>query len=299
MMSEGIFVLLCCVVTAVCGYGKDTLVVFGAGYEDNGVNMPDDNVGLHKYSTGNNWPDYVAEKLKMKLQNYAVAGALTGIDNYYFKGWSGNQWQVDEYMKNNGRTVKSNVLVGFMTGGINEMFYGNYTEAFLNGIVTNTVNQIRQLLRAGATVVFVLNIPDYTMAPGAKKDNTAEANLNARNGIINHNKKMAIALNNLPQSNEFRNNRNIKIVQIDFHTLWSNSINSKEFKDTFGFHCINRDEIEYPADIYYQSTTTTNKDMMKYAFYDAYHPATAVHYDVANNIVAQLGAVGITACGKK
>jgi len=297
MMSEGIFVLLCCVATVVCGNGKDTLVVFGAGYEDNGVSMPDDNVGLHKYSTGNNWPDYVAEKLNMKLQNYAVAGALTGIDNYYFKGWSGNQWQVDEYLRNNRQTVKSGALVGFMTGGINEMFYGIYTEAFLNGMVANTTKQIKQLINAGATVVFVLNIPDYTMAPGAKKDNTEAANILARDAIINHNKKMVNALNGL--STEYRYNRNIRIVQIDFHTLWRDSINSKEFKNTFGFHCINRDDIEYPADIYYESTTTTNRDMMKYAFYDGYHPATAVHYDVANNIVAKLGAVGITACGKK
>jgi len=303
MVSKTVLILLSCTVSAVFGNynnyqtSKKTLVVFGAGYEDNGVNLPDDVVGLHKYSTGKNWPDYVADEMEMKLENWAVAGALTGVDNYYFEGWSGNQWQVDEYLKNHSRNDVKDVLVGFMTGGINEMFYRNYTEPFINGMVNNVTNCLQRLIDRGVTAMFVLNIPDYTLAPGAQPgigDSTIDINNAAKNGIIDHNKKMDCALTKLKEKN-----RAVTIVKIDFHTLWNVSISTKKYQKTYGFHCERKDDIEYPDDIYLHGIKSDYKDMVKYAFYDGYHPATAVHYDVSKNITAALKAAKIsTNCNK-
>jgi len=283
---------------------KDTLVVFGAGYEDDGVSAPDDLVGLHRYSTGDVWPEFLAEQLNMHLQNYAVAGALTEIDNLYFKGWSGSRWQVEYYLKHNP-VIPKNVLIGFASGAINEQFVdpASLTDTVVNTMVSNVIeHSLKPLIKAGATAIFVTNLPDYTTAPafqpGGNEGSTTALNKLKGDAVVNHNTKMASALKTLATQNP-----TVQIIAVDFYKMWADSIKTKEYKTTYGFACDPTvPGLESPSDVYKTSTSKV-EDMLKYAFYDAYHPASGVHFDIANSIAAQLKAAGIMSnpndeCGK-
>lgn len=263
------------------------LIVFGGGYEDDAVNPPHDLVGLHRYSTGPVWPQYLAEKMNMKLYNYAVSGGLTLDNNLYFNGWSGNKWQTEHYLKQNP-TVPKNALIGVASGAINEMFANNYTDEVLNGMVNNLVNfTLKPLIKAGATKIFVLNLPDYTLAPGfivgGIENRTLAQNEATKAGVISHNKKMAAALTTLSKENP-----SVQIVQIDFYKFWNDAVSTKAYKSTYGFECT--PGVAIPLDIFTFGKTSTYEDIMKYAFYDAYHPATGVHMEIASNIQAALKA---------
>jgi thermolabile hemolysin len=266
---------------------KDTLVVFGGGYEDDAVNPPNDLVGLHRYSTGPVWPQYLAELMNMRLYNYAVSGALTLDNNLYFNGWSGNKWQTEHYLKQNPR-VPNNVLIGVATGAINEMFANVYTDDVLNTMVNNIIDfTLKPLIKAGATQIFVLNLPDYTLAPGfivgGLENRTAAQNKATKDGVISHNLKMAAALKKLAKENSC-----VQIVQVDFFKFWNDAVATKEYKTTYGFECT--PGVAIPLDIFTFGKTSTYEDIVKYAFYDAYHPATIVHQEIATNIQAVLKA---------
>lgn len=298
-MAPKSILLLCTFVVYVYGnrWGnkdcKDSLVVFGAGYEDDGVSPPDDLVGLHKYSTGKGWPQYVADQMNMKLFNYAVAGGLSGVDNLYFKGWSGNKWQVDEYLRVNSK-IPNNTLFGVATGAINEMFFNIYTDEALNGMVNNIMDCLKKLITAGATKMFVLNLPDYTMAPTFRAgvdNNTEEGNQASRDGVLRHNAKMAAALDDLSKQNPA-----VRIVPIDFHKYWEEGIESMPYKTTYAMVCV--DGFVQPGDVYANGTSHPD-DILKYAFFDMAHPSSGVHLHIATNIQIKLREAGIMPSWKK
>lgn len=263
---------------------KDTMVIFGADYEDDGINLPNDTVGLHQYSDGKVWPQYLADMMNMKLQNYAVAGGTTGIDNVNFKGWSGNQWQVDQYLKENRGRIGKNVLIGVATGAVNEMFSSPFTEEVLSGMVNNIASIVDKLMKAGSTTVFVLNTPDYTLSPAFQPDSelenvTEEAISAIKSAVLNYNEKLYLALQKVSGRNP-----NAVTIQIDFYQYWNTGVNSKQYKATWAFDF--GDGTAVPSEMF--AWNPKPDDAGKYAFYDAYHPAAGVHYEIAKNIMARL-----------
>jgi hypothetical protein len=76
------------------------MVVFGDSFTDRGTQADEINShGFYRYSNGPVWSEYVQKAFKCdKFDSYAYSGAKSGIDNYYFNGWSGVQWQVNEFV---------------------------------------------------------------------------------------------------------------------------------------------------------------------------------------------------------
>lgn len=273
---------------------KDTLLVFGADYEDDGINLPEDDKGLHLFSDGEVWPEYLACNMKNRLLNWAVSGAKTDSDNKDFKGWSGITWQVTEYLKKFPR-ISENVTVAIGTDAvINEIPKADVKSVagdVLKKIGENVAGVLQKLADAGASTIVVLNLPDYTLAPAyltstsPKLEDTA---LNtARQEIVkNFNTLLDTSVKSLTTKNP-----TVKFISIDFNKYWTESINKYEYKTTYAYKYA--DGTAVPGDTYTGGKTTTSDDIKKFAFYDAYHPSTGVHYDLAKSIQGDLKTAGI------
>ncbi len=75
------------------------VIVFGDSLSDDGAEAEGPSHGFNRYSNGPVWPEYLKNMLECaNYDNFAYAGATSGMDNFYFPGWSGVLWQVTNFL---------------------------------------------------------------------------------------------------------------------------------------------------------------------------------------------------------
>ena len=179
----------------------ERLVVFGDSNVDTGnlFRMTSDRFPAPpdwrgRNSNGPNVIDYLAKGLGVKVQNYAVSGATSGLTNVIglFPGGkpleiTGVRWQIDQFIEKDGGKLAPSDLV-ILWAGSNDLFRIDRKDAAaltkaIAGVSANINAETDRLYRLGARRILVANrTPRYVLEN--------EDNLNG----IDLNKAVAVAV---------------------------------------------------------------------------------------------------------
>uniref|UniRef100_A0A914UK72 SGNH hydrolase-type esterase domain-containing protein n=1 Tax=Plectus sambesii TaxID=2011161 RepID=A0A914UK72_9BILA len=243
------------------------VVIFGDSLTDDGVEAEGSSHGFNRYSNGPVWAEYLNNMLEcVKYDNYAYAGATSGMDNFYFPGWSGVLWQVTNFLTTTP-VISEDTLIIVQLGGNNDMFNG---ENKTTVIAENARRAVTNLALHGARKVLALNLVDLSEAPGVQNADgggeigkwisllTSEANMRLRSTLYNRHDGITITFPRL----------DFKLFDFNGALAEANS------------HFMNVSE-PYT----HHRPDTSPSDINYFAFHDLFHPSTFVHYKLAQAIL--------------
>jgi thermolabile hemolysin len=130
-----------------------------------------------RFSNGLVWVEHLAHALGMEIaagDNYAVAGATTGLINYNGSAFPGLLGEIASFTATRNAAEAEGALF-VVWAGANDFFVALQTgqapaELIGNG-VGHTVQAIQQLWQSGARHIMVANIPDLGLTPFALEAN--------------------------------------------------------------------------------------------------------------------------------
>ncbi len=206
-----------------------------------------------RYSNGQVWVEYLAEKLALNLKqnsNFAYGGAMTGrISN---NGIPGLLTQVENFTKSQ-KDINQNALY-VLWSGANDYIYGAADSATP---VKNISSAIESLASSGARKILVANLPDLGNLP-ATRNNASSQVLSALTNT--HNLGLDKALVGLRQKFDA-----MQIAEVDVNLLYRDAISNP---GKYGFKNVT-------SACLYNKATCDNPD--QFLFWDGIHPTTATH----------------------
>jgi len=239
------------------------VIVFGDSLTDDGVEAEGPSHGFNRYSNGPVWVEYLQNMLECaKYDNFAYAGATSGMDNFYFPGWSGVLWQVTNFLSATP-VVSEDSLVILQLGGNNDMFNGENKTVM---IAENARRAIANLAQQGARRVLALNLVDLSEAPGVQNADgggeigkwvsllTSEANMRLRTTLYNRHDGITATF-----------------PRLDFKLFDLNGALAEAIAE---FANITEPYTHHRTD-------TSPSDINHFAFHDLWHPSTFVHQKLA------------------
>ena len=244
------------------------LAVFGDSLSDHGSSKYG---GFNRYSNGPVWPDIVSKSLcNGCLHDYAWGGAKSGDSNYNGFHWSGLRWQIEHYQSDT--PLDKTLFIIWI--GVNDLINGDgKSEVTAN----NIMNAIDKLASGGAKNIIVLNLPDFTLVPAYNNPNLADYKTfsplknQVRMSITNFNKLLSKLIINKNHDYE-KNNKGIHLDLIDVSQLFSDLVDEHYFKNItdpwLGTY-------QYP-------------DEHGYMWWDAWHPMTTVHKQIAELVMKNI-----------
>uniref|UniRef100_A0A0N5A6H4 SGNH_hydro domain-containing protein n=1 Tax=Parastrongyloides trichosuri TaxID=131310 RepID=A0A0N5A6H4_PARTI len=243
----------------------NSLYIFGDGLTDDGSEDDTFSYGFQRNCNGPVWSEYLRERLQCKsYYNYAFSGAKSGVDNFYFKNWSGIQWQIDRFINDRHKLDKGSVII-LQTGGVIDLLSG---EVDHNEILNNFEQCLDKLINNTKDGrIIAMNLVDLSLAPGlssspSEKEPTEDITI----AIATINQKFRnIAMKNI--LNKINN-------RIDFRIF---DLNTSSFKRI--------SSLNTTKPFTYQSLLTTPLTVNEYAYYDSWHPTTIVHSGIASDLI--------------
>uniref|UniRef100_A0A1I7X9P2 Lipase_GDSL domain-containing protein n=1 Tax=Heterorhabditis bacteriophora TaxID=37862 RepID=A0A1I7X9P2_HETBA len=246
------------------------MVVFGDSLSDDGIEASGESHGFARNSNGRVWSEYLTEMLQCeKYVNYAYSGAKSGMDNFYFDGWSGVEWQVEKYLEN-CPFLNEEPLVILQSGGSIDFFTGKkYADEVVENI-HRVITNISEAMETGTLII--LTLLDLGSSPGVR--------------AAEENKELQKRLGELVTET----NRQLSHIVLD------SNLGARRLHPTLRMRLIDINPIVMTA-MYHLNTTepfthhsadTKPHSAYNYAYHDLWNPSTFVHYAIAKEIVRQL-----------
>uniref|UniRef100_A0A914WB34 SGNH hydrolase-type esterase domain-containing protein n=1 Tax=Plectus sambesii TaxID=2011161 RepID=A0A914WB34_9BILA len=239
------------------------LIIFGDSLTDDGVEAQGLSHGFTRFSNGPVWPEYLNTMLETggNYSNYAYSGAKSDNDNFYFTGWSGILWQINNYLEST-MTIPSNSLIVLQLGGNNDMFNGDNKTV---EVTENAKNAVMRLAQRGARKMLALNLADLSKAPGVPN---AQAGQRMSTLVSEANTRLKVALDSSAVAS-FSRFSLLDLKLFDLNAATNQALAS--FSNT--------------AEPYTHHRNNTRPDDIKnYAFFDEFHPSTFFHLKIAQAI---------------
>ncbi|CEF68894.1 Lipase, GDSL domain and SGNH hydrolase-type esterase domain-containing protein [Strongyloides ratti] len=243
-----------------------SLYIFGDGLSDDGAEDDIFSYGFQRNSNGPIWCEYLRIKLNCKYYvNYAFSGAKSGMDNFYFKNWSGIHWQIGKFRDDRHKLDKGSVII-LQTGGIIDLLSGEVEHSEIIKNLKKSLEELTNYLREGK--IIIMNLFDLSLAPGLIT--------NGGEKEVNEDLTVSIAsLNQKIRTLAMKTTLNSKINQhIDIRIF---DLNSSSFKFI--------SNLNTTKPFNYQSLVTTPLSAHEYAYYDSWHPTTIVHSGIASDLI--------------
>lgn len=241
-----------------------SLIVFGDSLSDNGVDLYNDKDGFRRYSTGPVWPEYLSKMLNFELMDYAYSGGKSGLGNYNFpQQWSGILWQVQKYVEKYPK-IPSNHLIAYQTGGANDLEQNDFNVTI---ILENNLAALQLLISHFAPRIIVFGFPDFSKIPAYSGDAAKALLLQNITNTLNYGLIEFMKINS-----------RIRIDFFDAAKFFREKLSSFSHNEPF---------------IYQNNTELQPGNIFNYSFYDSWHPATGVHFMIAEEMTKIIGPVGL------
>ncbi|KAF8927029.1 GDSL lipase/esterase [Dissophora ornata] len=278
----------------------ENLIVFGDSYSDTGneyklsnKTWPLPSYDHGRFSNGPVWPERVASAKKYKLQNYAFAAATS--DSKLVQGYSGPSstiavpgfiQQIESYYQpkaNRKHAEKSLFVVNFQG---NDFFFDPSLDPQL--VVNKLRDGINRLVKLGARNILVVKNINYGLIP-----------------YFNTNATIAAAYTQIAGAEQKDYQKLEKLIR-ELKNEYSIPSGTHPFVDCKGSHKINISFMnleELFKELYQPSQlkrlgitdvvngcvsndyTTVCKDAGKHFYWDAFHPTTKIHNEIAKAIL--------------
>uniref|UniRef100_A0A7E4W305 SGNH_hydro domain-containing protein n=1 Tax=Panagrellus redivivus TaxID=6233 RepID=A0A7E4W305_PANRE len=249
------------------------LVVFGDGLSDDGAEIStEESHGFLRNSNGPVWPEYLKQLLGCdKYINYAYSGARSDLNNFYFENWSGIQWQIDQFLSRRGRSPSKDAIIVLQTGGLIDLFSGESNSSSIIANLKATLNELAASRSIGEATLVLMNLPDLSSAPGLRfAEDGAQIRENFGVSIAQINMQIRSIALDFSRLKDPKSNLNIRLFDL----------NTALFRATA--------PLNTTEPFSYQKPETKAKDLNRYAYHDLWHPTTAVHFEIAKDIVTFL-----------
>uniref|UniRef100_A0AAF5DAE5 SGNH hydrolase-type esterase domain-containing protein n=1 Tax=Strongyloides stercoralis TaxID=6248 RepID=A0AAF5DAE5_STRER len=243
-----------------------SLYIFGDGLSDDGMEDDIFSYGFQRNSNGPVWCEYLRSKLNCKYYvNYAFSGAKSGLDNFYFKNWSGIYWQVGKFRNDRHKFDKGSVII-LQTGGIIDLLSGEVEHSEILNNFKKSLEELINYLKEGR--IIIMNLFDLSLAPGLLSNGgEKEVNEDLTISIASLNQKIRTITMKATHNNKLNNRVDIRIFDL----------NSSSFKFI--------SNLNTTKPFTYQNLITTPLTVQEYAFYDSWHPTTNVHSGIASDLI--------------
>lgn len=245
------------------------IVVFGDSLSDTGNlyllsgGYPPAPYAEGRFSNGPLWIEYLAEKMGMQVSpedNYAVAGATTGHDNFndglFGMVYPGLQDQLDAFLGTLPASGADPHALYVVWIGANDFFValgtGVEPEELVGTGVENTVHALQALWQAGARHILVVNVPDLGITPFGLGSGIG-GSISALS--FAYNQALASALQSLADAG-------IPTIQVDAFSTLGAMVSSAE---QFGFTNVT------------EPFLLTGGDPAGFVYWDIVHPTTRGH----------------------
>ncbi len=280
-----------------------TIIAFGDSLSDHfglasyiGLYDPlrNPNGALDSWTNGDVWVEYLADDLNAELDNNAIAGAMTlGHENPAIQAQTdtgnlpplGLVGQVNRFVGEGTMFDPNTTLFTIWIGGNDLLKFGRGESAFTDpqaliaSAVDNIINSMSALASVGAQNILVINLPDLGKAPAYNSKSAQE--IQAATGLaMAFNAALAQGINAF--SAIFPD---VTVISFDIFTNLNEIINSGIFANVTGTYMV--------LDANGDRTGATNEPAGDYLFWDAIHPTTKAHENVATEIGDVLAAMGI------
>ncbi|KHJ78432.1 hypothetical protein OESDEN_21947, partial [Oesophagostomum dentatum] len=230
-----------------------SFIVFGDSLSDDGVEAVGESHGFTRNSNGKIWPEYVERMLQCdEYVNYAYSGAKSGLDNFYFDGWSGVSWQVQRYLENH-LYVNGEPLIIFQTGGVIDYFTGEKDSTNVIANIEASVENITKTMNSGTLIV--LTLLDLGTSPGVRAAEES-ADLQQRLGelVAETNRHLArIVFDSERGARQLYPKLRIRLLDINPVVL--EAMNSLNTSEPFTFHNVNIKLVLVYTSVYFVSRT--------------------------------------------
>ncbi|KAF9163855.1 hypothetical protein BGX21_009257 [Mortierella sp. AD011] len=277
--------------------GFRDLVVFGDSFSDTGNEYKLSNhtwpiPGYHKgrFSNGPIWADDVAKTKKLKLQDYAFGGAT--CDSALVQGYSGASstiavpgfiQQIEDYYvpKHNPKDVADSLFVVSFQG--NDFFFDPSLDPKL--VVDRLHDGIKRLVSLGARNILVMENINMGIIPYFNTNATLAA---AYTGIAAQEqvayktlvKQITQEYGASDAKHPFLESKDKKKVNVGYLNLWE--LFARLYKPSELKRLGIIDVINGCVSNDYSSIC---KDAGKHFYWDAFHPTTKIHKEIANAVV--------------
>jgi phospholipase/lecithinase/hemolysin len=242
---------------------------------------------LGRFSNGDVWIDYLANKLNLSdtnVTNFSIGGATTGSNNVGLPGTpAGLEQQIDTFTGSlGGQTADPNALY-IVWAGANDYLGGisNPTEP-----VSNLSDAINTLVASGARNILVPNLPDLGKTPLARGLGTDKASA-LSNLTTQHNNNLNLLLRRLSRTYPKRNFISFNVNALFKQFIANSQANDDDDENRFRFAnvtagCTNTNLYDptIPLD---PSKLTICDRPQTYLFWDSVHPTTTAHKLIADS----------------
>lgn len=258
------------------------LVVFGDSLSDNGnlYNYSHRTFGagsyyMGRFSNGPVWSEYLSKQFNLELYDWAVAGVTTDVPipiPYTMNN------QVDHYtsaMTHVANPAYAQTLYAILIGANNYIFN---MDPDPKRIVNSISDSLEKLIAGGARYFLVPNLPDISVTPFLLSQGKV-AQQAMHNKITVHNQLLAEATKQIKEKYSF-----IHILTPDVNGFLNDVVTNPA-----GYHVSNVNNVcdaGLPMGNYNSSSFCD--DPKTYLFWDAVHPTTKIHCEMAQNIMDQL-----------
>lgn len=270
-----------------------------------------------RFSNGMTWAEHLALAYGLKYQIYAVGGATSifHLPTTKFIAPTTLYLEVYKYILDSLFTDRSNNIYVIWIGDNDYDFYDQEEpDAWTTRVVEGIVDGINTLISYGAKNFIILNLTDTSRTPFARQNNDLTK---LRNMIIEHNRKLGVALTFLQVSHPDVNIRKINTFGIfndivdqtqKYNTLYHLNITDTENACWTGGLTMNklRDVVpEFPTTSIELNYTYQMAQSLKagtvpcdtpnqHLFWDDMHPAAVYHQLLARIVEETLAQDDIT-----
>ncbi len=255
------------------------LVIFGDSFTDDGIDVSgnrSDQHGFLKYSNGPVWTDYLGQKLNLvdgcmrerRPENWAYSGAKSDLGNYYFKGWSGVLWQVEQFLNSDLKYPDTSLIV-MQSGGANDVANGDLTNEQLEEVAQNAIAAVQKLADANFRKIVMLSNADITRLPAYEKEALLSVKSKVAQDVAAINALMAQKVAQFQASNP-----DVQLISVNFDDLWDTIVRT----------------FSHPNEIFtHHRSDPIPGEMFEYGFYDDWHVSTGSHMLIAQLLESAIG----------
>ncbi|AXE32619.1 thermolabile hemolysin [Chromobacterium phragmitis] len=235
------------------------------------------------FSNGPVWVEYLADRLKLPLYNWAIGGAGVSTEKLVIPGVVQQVQSWQEYMKQARNYNPSTTLFTMWIGGNDLVNYGSTPDKVIDGQKQALVN----LINSGARNILVLKLPDVSRAPVYQLKGGAAT--------------VAAQVKDL--------NQKLDALAVSLRDQYGSSLNLRVFDSYAMFNDVLTNPGKYQVVNTTQSCLNINSDSAlnymqsqsprancgnadSFVFWDTLHPTTHTHLVLGNAVADYLGAGG-------